>query len=81
MLERLVMDTSEMDISVQGDSDTGLVREHNEDSYLCLDLSGDDVGIDAVMVVADGMGLLKKDIANGHYRQKNQNPSPPRDVA
>lgn len=50
------MGTNEMDISVQGDSNTGLVRKHNEDSYLCLDLSGDEVGIDAVMVVADGMG-------------------------
>ena len=45
-----------MKIKVTANTDTGKVREHNEDSFLTLGGKSSPPGIDALLVVADGMG-------------------------
>jgi protein phosphatase len=46
----------QMKIKVTANTDTGKVREHNEDSFLTLGGKSSPPGIDALLVVADGMG-------------------------
>ena len=41
---------------INGLTDTGLVRDHNEDAYIVLQNETDLGNVDAVMAVADGMG-------------------------
>ena len=41
---------------VNGLTDTGLVRDHNEDAYIVLHNETNLGNVDAVMAVADGMG-------------------------
>ena len=45
-----------MKISVIAATDTGRVRDHNEDSYTALGGEESPLGVDALLVVADGMG-------------------------
>ncbi len=45
-----------MSLIVYGATDTGRVRDHNEDSILALEMNRTCVGVDALLVVADGMG-------------------------
>ena len=43
-------------ISVEGMTDTGLVRSNNEDCYAALGAEESPAGVDVLLVVADGMG-------------------------
>ena len=45
-----------MKISVRASTDIGKVRDHNEDSYTALGGKESPPGVDALLVVADGMG-------------------------
>ena len=45
-----------MELHVHGETETGRVRDHNEDSILKLGGEQSPPGIDALLVVADGMG-------------------------
>ncbi len=45
-----------MSLIVYGATDTGRVRDHNEDSILAREMNRTCVGVDALLVVADGMG-------------------------
>ena len=45
-----------MKISVMAATDTGRVRDHNEDDYVALGGKESPPGVDALLVVADGMG-------------------------
>jgi protein phosphatase len=45
-----------MELHVHGETETGKVRDHNEDSILKLGGEQSPPGIDALLVVADGMG-------------------------
>jgi len=45
-----------MKISVMAATDTGRVRDHNEDDYVALGGKESPSGVDALLVVADGMG-------------------------
>jgi len=45
-----------MKVSVMAATDTGRVRDHNEDDYVALDGEESPPGVDALLVVADGMG-------------------------
>ena len=45
-----------MYLIVNGFTDTGRVRDHNEDSILALEMDQSLVGVDGLLVVADGMG-------------------------
>ena len=45
-----------MCLIVNGGTDTGQVRDHNEDSILALGEEQSPSGVDALLVVADGMG-------------------------
>ena len=46
----------DMSLIVKGETDTGRVRDHNEDQYLALGGEQSPPGADALLVVADGMG-------------------------
>ena len=46
----------DMKVTVKAATDTGKVREHNEDSFLTLGGKSSPPGVDALLVVADGMG-------------------------
>ena len=46
----------EMKIKIVGATDTGKVRAHNEDAYQALGGEKSPPGVDAVLLVADGMG-------------------------
>ena len=43
-------------VSVEGKTDTGLVRSNNEDSYAALGAEESPAGVEVLLVVADGMG-------------------------
>ena len=45
-----------MKISVMAATDIGRVRDHNEDDYVALGGKESPPGVDALLVVADGMG-------------------------
>ena len=45
-----------MSLIVKGETDTGRVRDHNEDQYLALGRDQSPPGAGALLVVADGMG-------------------------
>ena len=45
-----------MELHVHGETETGRVRDHNEDSILRLGGEQSPPGVDALLVVADGMG-------------------------
>ena len=45
-----------MSLIVVGATDTGKVRDQNEDSILALEMDQSGIGVDALLVVADGMG-------------------------
>ena len=45
-----------MELHVHGETETGRVRDHNEDSILKLGGEQSPPGVDALLVVADGMG-------------------------
>ena len=45
-----------MELHVHGETETGRVRDHNEDSILNLGGERSPPGVDALLVVADGMG-------------------------
>ena len=45
-----------MEIVTAAHSDTGKVRTRNEDSFICMSGQTNLVNVDAVLVVADGMG-------------------------
>ena len=45
-----------MKISVMAATDTGRVRDHNEDCYTALGGKSSPPGVDALLVVADGLG-------------------------
>lgn len=45
-----------MHLTIQSSTDVGVVREHNEDSYLAIGDEKETPGLDALLVVADGMG-------------------------
>ena len=45
-----------MKVTVRAATDTGKVRDHNEDYYAALDGKESPPGVDALLVVADGMG-------------------------
>jgi len=45
-----------MKIKIRAATDTGKVRDHNEDNFLVLEGEQSPSGIDALLVVADGMG-------------------------
>jgi len=45
-----------MKISVMAATDTGRVRDHNEDDYVALGGKESPPGVDTLLVVADGMG-------------------------
>jgi len=45
-----------MELHVHGETETGRVRDHNEDSLLRLGGEQSPPGIDALLVIADGMG-------------------------
>ena len=47
---------NDMELHVHGETETGMVRDHNEDSILILGGEQSPPGIDALLVVADGMG-------------------------
>jgi len=47
---------NDMELHVHGETETGRVRDHNEDSILKLGGEQSPPGIDALLVVADGMG-------------------------
>ena len=46
----------DMDLNVHAETETGMVRDHNEDSILELGGEQSPPGVDALLVVADGMG-------------------------
>ena len=46
----------DMSLIVKGETDTGRVRDHNEDQYLALGRDQSPSGAGALLVVADGMG-------------------------
>ena len=46
----------DMDLNVHAETATGMVRDHNEDSILKLGGEQSPPGVDALLVVADGMG-------------------------
>ena len=46
----------DMDLNVNAETETGMVRDHNEDSILKLGGEQSPPGVDALLVVADGMG-------------------------
>ena len=46
----------DMSLIVKGETDTGRVRDHNEDQYLALGRDQSPPGAGALLVVADGMG-------------------------
>jgi serine/threonine protein phosphatase PrpC len=45
-----------MQLNIHGETETGMVRDHNEDSILILRGEKSPLGVDALLVVADGMG-------------------------
>ena len=45
-----------MQLNIHGETETGMVRDHNEDSILILGGEKSPLGVDALLVVADGMG-------------------------
>ena len=45
-----------MKVTIRAATDTGKVRDHNEDYYAALEGKGSLPGVDALLVVADGMG-------------------------
>ena len=47
---------NDMELHVHGETETGRVRDHNEDSILRLGGEQSPPGVDALLVVADGMG-------------------------
>ena len=47
---------NDMELHVHGETETGRVRDHNEDSILKLGGEQSPPGVDALLVVADGMG-------------------------
>ena len=47
---------SEMKVTIKAATDIGKVRDHNEDSFLTLGGKSSPPGVDALLVVADGMG-------------------------
>ncbi len=46
----------DMNLNVHAETETGMVRDHNEDSILKLGGEQSPPGVDALLVVADGMG-------------------------
>ena len=63
-----------MDLHVHGETETGRVRDHNEDSILRLGGEQSPPGVDALLVVADGMGghaageVASKPVSYTHLR-------------
>ena len=45
-----------MDVTVRAETDTGRVRDHNEGYFAALGGEESPPGVDALLVVADGMG-------------------------
>ena len=45
-----------MQLNIHGETETGMVRDHNEDCILILGGEKSPLGVDALLVVADGMG-------------------------
>ena len=45
-----------MKVTVRAETDTGRVRDHNEDYFAALGGEESPPGVDALLVVADGMG-------------------------
>ena len=45
-----------MDIQTSSCTDTGRIKSRNEDSYICRTDLDNQIGIDALLIVADGIG-------------------------